>query len=121
MSTIETKNAIINHANLQICDHGFLTSCLALDYGGSAQGFGNMTLYLPKNFSHHSLESPAGHFLFRVMEIAGVEKWSDLIGKSVRVRAEHSKVHAIGHIINDDWFCPEEDFKKLNEGKAQHG
>ena len=109
---VEEKNAVISGMSLTIADHGLLSGWLQLDYGGESQGFGGYTLYLPKGFKHFKLESPAGHWIFRVMEIAGVENWDQLKGKSVRVRCEHSKVHAIGHIIKNDWFEPEKDFAK---------
>lgn len=111
MSNIETKNAIIESAELDIGDRGFLTASIFLDYGGSGQAFGQYVLYLPKSFKNHKLESVAGHFIYRVMEIAGVNKWDELAGKSIRVKAEHHKIHAIGHIIKDDWFNPSDDFK----------
>ncbi len=106
----EIKNAVIKSAVIDMGDRGLLTAWLHLDYGGSGQGFGGYALYLPKSFSHHSIDSCAGHFLFRCMEVAGVEKWSDLPGKTVRVRATHTGVEAIGHIVKDDWFCPADDF-----------
>jgi len=111
MIDIEIKNAIISSASLDTGDRGLLTSWIYLDYGGSGQGFGGCALYLPKSFNHHEMLSPAGHFIFRVMEVAGVEKWDDLKGKTVRVKAEHDKVHAIGNIVKEDWFDPSEDFK----------
>ncbi len=109
---IETKNAVITHAELTTSDHGLLSGWLTLDYGGTGQGFGGISLYLPKSFKNHQVMSPAGHWIFRVMELAGVEKWSELKGKTLRVRASFSGVQAIGHIVKDDWFCPEDDFKK---------
>lgn len=112
---IETKNAIIESASLSTGDRGFLDCWLTLDYGGSGQGFGGYVLYLPKSYSHHELKSVAGHFIFRVLEIAGVESWDKLKGRTIRVKCEHSKVHAIGHIIRDDWFNPSEDFAALKE------
>jgi hypothetical protein len=44
------------------------------------------------------------------MEIAGVKQWGDLAGKTVRVRHSEHRIWEIGHIIKNDWFCPERDF-----------
>ena len=110
MSEPEIKNAVIKSARIDIEDHGLLTAWLDLDYGGTCQGFGGWSLYLPKSFAHHKMESVAGHFLYRLMEVAGVGRWDQLSGKTVRVKASHSGVQAIGHIVKDDWFCPRDDF-----------
>ncbi len=107
---METKNAIIERATITSDDHGLLSAWLHLDYGGTGQAFGGYALYLPPSFSHHELRSMAGHFLWRCMEVAGVTEWGALPGKTIRVRAEHSRVHAIGHIVKEDWFDPGEDF-----------
>ena len=111
---IETRNAIIKSARITNDDHGLLSAWIDLDYGGCGQGFGGYALYLPKDFTHHDLGGPnfAGHFIWRVMEVAGVSRWDQLAGKTVRAKCEHSKVHALGHIVKDDWFNPSEDFKK---------
>lgn len=110
---MDIKNAIIESASITCGDRGFLDAWLYLDYGGSGQGFGGYCLYLPKSFKNHMLLSVAGHFLFRCMEVAGVEKWENMKGKTIRVKASHSGIEAIGHIVNDDWFCPRDDFKYL--------
>lgn len=115
MRETETKNAVIESATITSDDHGLLSAWLHLDYGSSGQGFGGYSLYLPKSFKHHKLESVAGHFIWRVMEVAGVTRWSDLKGKTIRVRAHLAGVEAIGHIVKDDWFCPEEDFAELRK------
>lgn len=114
--TIETKNAVITSATITNDDHGLLSAWLHLDYSSTGQGFGGYALYLPRDFSHseHSKQrNYAGHFIWRCMEIAGVSEWSKLAGKTIRVRCEHSKVHAIGHIVKDDWFNPTEDFEAM--------
>ncbi len=109
---IEIKNAIVTSAEITNDDHGSLSAWIYLDYGGSGQGFGGYALYLPKSFTHHKVNSGyAGHFIFRVMEIAEVSKWSELKGKTVRVKAGDSKVNALGHIVKDIWFEPSVEFK----------
>ena len=108
---IEIKNAIIRSAEIMDPERGLLDASLTLDYGDSCQSFGGWALYLPKSYKHHKLLSVAGHFIWRCMEIGGVSKWSALPGKTIRVRAEHHKIHAIGHIVKDDWFDPSIDFK----------
>lgn len=116
---IEERNAIITSAIISNADHGILTAHVTLDYGGACQGFGGYSLYLPKDFTHHAEQGNCcGHFIWRVMEVAGVSEWHQLKGKTVRARAEHSKVHAIGHIVKDDWFNPSEDFKRMESGGA---
>jgi hypothetical protein len=110
---IEIKNAVIESATITTGERGFLDVWLNLDYGGSGQGFGGFCLYLPKSYDHHHILSPGGHFIFRVMEIAGVTDWDKLKGKSIRVLSDHTRVSAIGHIIKNDWFILEEDFKLL--------
>ncbi|MCP4615965.1 MAG: hypothetical protein GY844_05975 [Bradyrhizobium sp.] len=107
---MEVKNAVIESVTLEKGDRGFLQCWLHLSYGGAGQGFGGYVLYLPKSYSHHELKSIAGHFIFRCMEIAGVDRWEHLPGRTIRVRSDLGKVHSIGHIVKDDWFDPAEDF-----------
>lgn len=114
---VETRNAIITSAAITNDDYGLLSAWIMLDYGGSGQGFGGYALYLPKTFRHATVcPDFAGHFLWRVMEVADVREWGHLPGKTVRVRYEHSKVHALGHIVKDDWFDPRVEFDEMQKG-----
>ena len=109
---MEIRNAVITSATITNDDHGLLSAWIFLKYGDSSeQGFGGWALYLPKSFTHHEVKSHAGHFIWRVMEIAEVTEWSKLNGKTIRVKGSFSKIDAIGHIINNDWFKPSLDFK----------
>ena len=112
----EIKNAIIKSARIGDADRGLLTAWLDLDYGGSGQGFGGFALYLPKSYSHHTLLSHAGHFIWRCMEIAEASSWDKIAGKTIRVKLDQpgfdGRIIAIGHIVKDDWFNPSEDFKE---------
>ena len=110
---IEEKNSIIETVRFET-ERGCLSAWVFLDYGGSGQGFGGFALYLPKGWKHHNSSRPfAGHFIWRVLEIAGVDDWNKLPGKTVRARVDREKVHAIGHIVKDDWFNPSEEFAML--------
>ena len=104
----EIKNAIIRKAEIQISDHGFLTIWLMLDYSkNSTQGFGGYSL-LGQDFD------TGGFWIKKILEIADVMDWSKLAGKCVRVKGGGfgKDIQAIGHITEDKWFNPKEEFKE---------
>jgi hypothetical protein len=103
---IEEKNAVITGARFDT-ERG-LSAWITLDYGGCGQGFGGWMLGGGKGWAGEA--NYCGRFVTRVLEIAGVDDWSKLTGRTIRVRANYSKVQAIGHIIKDDWFDPAADF-----------
>jgi hypothetical protein len=117
------QNAIIESASIVCSDHshGALSVWLTVDYGDSGhQGFGGWSLYLPKCFTHHNISSPAGHWIYRCMEIADVDEWDKIVGKSIRVSRKdgfNGEIIGIGHITKDDWFYPEKDFSQDKEAK----
>ena len=113
---MEVKNAVIKSARLTNEDHGCLVAWLSLDYGGSGQGFGGYCLY-----STGKDGGSAGYFIDRCLKIAGVNEWSDLVGKTIRVKSEHRGVKSIGHILNDDWFTPDEDLEKHIVKETENG
>jgi hypothetical protein len=102
-TTMETKNAKIKSTHLGLEGHNIFTCLLNLDYGGSCQGFGGHSL----KFDQYGIE-----YLNRILKTIGVRSWEELPGKMIRVKADNCKVHAIGHIIEDRWFNPEDDLAK---------
>lgn len=108
---VEERNAMIVSADLVI-ERDVLTVLLSLDYGdNTSQCFGGFALAPAEN------SREAGYFLWRIMNVVGVAKWSELAGKNVRVLYEQEKVHAIGHIIKDDWFYVS--IPKMGASKSQ--
>lgn len=100
----EIRNAKIKTTFLGVEDHGIFTSIVHLEWEGAGQGFGmyNIGGKFPSNMGTK--------FLRELLEVVGVEKWEDLPGTFVRVKSGSMKIHAIGHIIKDRWFSPEEFF-----------
>ncbi len=82
-------------------NHGCSTIWMMLDYGGSGQGFGG-----------YRLDSPDGphiimaQWIYSLMEVFEVKKFSELEGINCRVSFDHSKVYKIGHFLKDKWFEP---------------
>ena len=119
---MKVVNAIIESTSIDTGDRGLLTAWLNLSYGDSGnQSFGGFALYLPKDFKHYTVKGDyAGHFIFRCLQIADVEKWDKIKGKSIRVKVDSDlpfsgKIIAIGHIVKDDWFNPSEDFERMSK------
>lgn len=115
-------NAVITKASFDT-ERG-LSAWLMLNYGGhGGQGFGGYLLYIPANWDKSDEPKPiqpnyCGHFIYRVLTIAGVDDWAKLVGRSIRVRKEdhwNGPIRAIGHIIEDDWFDPKVEFATLRE------
>lgn len=104
---METKNAVIKGYHLRIEREWAVTFSLALDYGDSScQGFGGSILF---NLYNEQGGDHGGQFIGRILQVVGVDDAKALVGKAVRVEATHDKVHRIGHITEDRWFCPETD------------
>lgn len=118
---MKTQNAIITSVDISNEDHGVLSAWVFLEFDCGGQGFGGYSLYLPKTFTHaNEGGNYAGHFIYRVLQIAGVGHWKDLPGKAIRVRHDvkgesilGATIHSIGHITKNDWFDPAAEFEQL--------
>jgi len=118
--TNNVKNAIIKSVSIDI-EREILTGWIELDYGGYSQSFGGYFLHSTDNDENKKNNNLyAGHFIMRCMQIGGVQKWEDLKGKAIRIISDNYKIYSIGHIVINDWFDIEVDFKKLqNESETQ--
>jgi len=112
----EIENARITKADLSMADHGCFTLALTLEGSGWCVVFGGYAIgtgYLgAKKFEG----SPKGiEEIMRIMDVVGVEKFSQLEGKYVRVDVSDgwgATITKIGNIIEDKWFNYKEFYKK---------
>ena len=109
---MEEKNAVIRKTTISNADYGILVGSLTLEYGGgSIQDFGMYTLYNPRLKEDRNF---GAFFIWRCMQIAGVDDWSKMSGKPLRVRiGDNGLIKAIGNFIEDKWFCPTEEYNTL--------
>lgn len=109
MKPIEIKNAIINTTYLGIDDHGIMTCFLHLDYGASGQSFGGYFLDEYNKVQKQRVGIAFGmNFIISILKTLNITSWEMLKGKHIRVKASFEKIHAIGHILEDKWFYPED-------------
>ena len=111
MTTSEIENAIINSTHLGYEDHGTLTAMLTMTGDGWGQGFGGMTLR-PRD------GNAMAEFVERTLKAVGVDRWEKLKGQHARIRREHGRIVAIGHIVEDRWFNPMQDIALFREAAA---
>lgn len=102
---MEVKNAKIKSTMLGIEDHGIMTFYLHLDYGGSGQGAGGYALDEWSEVLKERIGAPFGiDLILLILKSVGVEKWEDLPGTYIRVKADYGKVYAIGNTLTDNWL-----------------
>lgn len=124
------KNAKIESTMLGFEGHGFLTYWLYLDYGGSGQGFGGFVFPVLDEDGkvkkqdkklYEKLSIYGTETIKRILQIVGVEKWEELSGKHIRVKLNDEPkgfgygIEAIGNIIEDKWFSPNELHNELTK------
>jgi hypothetical protein len=99
---METKNAKITSTMLGLEGHGIMTFFLYLDYEGSVQGAGGYSLI---SSDIHKDKNAFGIAIIKeILKVVGVDKWEDLKGEYVRVKASSNEVSAIGHILENKWL-----------------
>ena len=105
----EVINAVVKSVSIDNGDHGILSAWMSLDYGGAVQSFGGYALHCPEAKIPYDC---AGKWIWRCLDICDKQQWEKIPGSAIRVRmGERATIEAIGHLLNDDWFCPSEDLK----------
>lgn len=102
---MEIQNGIIKSVQIHIEDHGILTAWLHIEHGWGNQGFGGYGLYYPDKPDN------MGKFIWRCLETLEVHDWSELRGKTLRIKIDDGLIRSIGHIIRDQWFTPSEELR----------
>lgn len=110
MDEIGKKSGIVRNAKIEstflgLEGHGIFSFSIGLDYGDLNQSAGGFALdFWDKDLKRHVGAEWNIPFLRRILRICGVERWEDLPGQMIRVKATHTGVQAIGHIIKEDWL-----------------
>lgn len=116
---MEVRNAAITSTMLGIEDHGIMSFYLYLDYGGSGQGAGGWSLDTPVKIGNTFLRrvgtAEGLSLIMKILDVVGVGKWEDLKGKHIRVKQDHTAVHAIGNIIKNEWLDFSQFFEEIKE------
>lgn len=115
-------NAEIESADIRF-ERGFILSAwVFLKWDGAGQGFGGFALggspfdTDSKAARHGDQRNIAADFIGGVMAVAGVEAWSQLAGKIVRVGVDEeygSPIRALGHPTKERWYEPAKRFAEL--------
>jgi len=96
--------------------------------GGGSWTFGGRILYMPNGWSGHG-KCYMGLFIHEIMKVCDVIDLSKCVGKCIRVATKmkntlgqsNDAILAIGHIINDEWFAPDEAIAKYDDAaKGQY-
>lgn len=115
------ENGVIESADI-VFSRGFALDCwLFLKFDGTSQGFGGYVLggspfdETAVCARHADQTNLAADFIGGILAVAGVEKFSQLPGKVIRVQRETpmGAIVAIGHPIKDRWYRPAERFALL--------
>ena len=129
---IEIRNAEIKKAEIQIAREFILEANLDLDFQPHGMTFGGYVLGgLPDDTAaaaeHHTQPNLAADFIAGILQVAGVERWSQLPGRIIRIRGvfpdvagSQRHIHAIGHAVKDLWYDPSDRFETLGDRQRIH-
>lgn len=103
--TRKVENAQITTTRLGY-ERGAFTASIDVEGPGWGQSFGGLCLTGER----------VGFFIEHVLRAVGVERWEDLPGRPVRVHHDTSKIHALGHFMEDRWAVIDADGVSYEQG-----
>jgi len=113
---LEIKNAVITKTRLGYQAQGIMTCYLDLSFGSAMQSFGGFALDVYDKKLGERLGAAYGmDFIQAILKTLEIERWENLEGEQIRVKADFHKIHSIGHFIKDQWFNPSELKRKCDE------
>ncbi|MCE7065924.1 hypothetical protein [Dyadobacter sp. CY326] len=102
-----------------IHEEQYVTAELELNLKGVNYSFGGPNTFRSGLHGGASCDAPCiGRFLFRCMEICGVDNLDLLKSHKVLVHVENEQVIAIANVAGDRWFNPKLEFKEMKLEKA---
>lgn len=110
----EILNAKITNVDLSMADHGCITLNMPIEGSGWACCYGGICLgHGCLGADSFDCSPKSMEYIMRIMDVVGVERFSDLKGKYIRVATKSwgDTLKLIGNIIDDKWFDPESFFK----------
>jgi hypothetical protein len=87
-----------------------------LEFNGGGQGFGGFALDAQAVRDSGSGRRPSiamAVFVMGVIKAVGGGTWEGLAGRSCRIRRKGGLIVAIGNFLKEEWFTPEEEFKRF--------
>ena len=84
---------------------------ITLNYGRSGQSLGGCALWA-KGWEKKASTNFAGQYIYNILTTVGVNSVAELVGKAVRVDGSYAGIDGIGHIIEDNFFYPNEKEEK---------
>ena len=96
------ENAVITYANIT-SEGNVLLSEIGVEYAkNGCQGIPAICLY---NGNREEKDGDfTGYFLNELLKTVGVKKFTDLVGKNVRIEHSWDRIEKIGNILENEWF-----------------
>lgn len=104
---MEIRNAIITDVMLGREDHGIFTFYIGVNLGSCECYIGGYALdVFDKTANTRVFRTESMEVISKILDVVGVDKWENLPGKYIRVKAEGwgDSIGEIGNIMEEKWL-----------------